>query len=136
MPIGNMLNGRDQYQAAQDENGTWRILDCWHDAIKALDPDYDVPDDNEAVTILREGAFIALLKEAARNGTLENASFAFEGRTVMEAQIDSLNDQIADLQEKLYVAKQEKNQGKALKETAMEHIVKLAAMDDMNSLSQ
>ena len=52
MPIGNMLNGRDQYQAAQDEKGTWRILDCWHDAIKALDPDDDVPDDNEAVTIL------------------------------------------------------------------------------------
>ena len=77
MPIGGMLRERgEQYVAHRDLAGTWRILDTWHDALGRLDPDSDVPDDHEAVTILSEGAYHSLTKEAARIGVLKDAAFA------------------------------------------------------------
>ena len=65
MTIGNILRERDeQYIANRDESGTWRILDTWHDALKTVNPEDDIDDENEAVVILKEGAFISLMKEA------------------------------------------------------------------------
>ena len=92
MAIGNMLRERgEQYVANQDETGTWRILDTWHDALKVLEPDEDVPDSSPAVTVMSEGAFLSLMKEASRLGVLENASSLLGN--------DELNTQIRDLQE-------------------------------------
>ena len=77
MVIGNMLRDREvQYTAVRDETtNTWRILDTWHDALRSLDPEDDIPDENDAVKILTEGEFISLVKEAARLGVLANAQF-------------------------------------------------------------
>jgi len=138
MPIGNLLQGREQqYVANQDDKGTWRVLDTWHEALKNLQPDDDIEDDNAALTILTEGAFIALIKEAARTGTLENASFNVEAGEPDETVVNELRQQVNELQSKLNVEQQEVILSKkSLKETAMEHIVRLAAMDDMNSLSK
>ena len=70
MPIGNLLQGREQqYVANQDDKGTWRILDTWNEALKNMQPDDDIEDDNPAITVLTEGAFISLVREAARIGT-------------------------------------------------------------------
>ena len=53
MPIGNLLQGREQqYVAKQDDKGTWRVLDTWHESLKNLQSDDDVEDDNPAITIL------------------------------------------------------------------------------------
>ena len=86
MTIGNSLRERDvQYVAVKDETThTWRILDTWHGALKNLDPESDVPDDNEAVTILTEGGFISLVREATRLGVLQNANLggAIEADTI------------------------------------------------------
>ena len=62
MTLGNMLRERDvQYTALKDEvTNTWRILDTWSDDLKNLSPDYDIPDDSKAVTILTEGGFLEL----------------------------------------------------------------------------
>jgi len=138
MPIGNLLQGREQqYVANQDDKGTWRVLDTWHEALKNLQPDDDIEDDNAALTILTEGAFIALIKEAARTGTLENASFNIEAGEPDETIVNELKQQVTELQSQLNVGQQEVLfSKKSLKETAMEHIVRLAAMDDMNSLSK
>ena len=55
MPIGNLLQGREQqYVANQDDKGTWRILDTWHEALKNMQPEDDVEDDSPALTILSE----------------------------------------------------------------------------------
>ena len=77
MVMGNMLRDRDvQYVASKDETThTWRILNTWSDELKNLQVEDDVPDDNPAVTVLTEGEFIALVKEAARLGVLEHANF-------------------------------------------------------------
>lgn len=138
MPIGNLLQGREQqYVAKQDDKGTWRVLDTWHESLKNLQSDDDVEDDNPAITILTEGAFIALVREAARTGTLENASFGVESIEPDETVVNELKQQVTELQNQLNVERQEVVLSKkSLKETAMEHVVRLAAMDDMNSLSK
>jgi len=78
MPIGGLLRDRDsQYVAHRDDTtGTWRILDAWDDALGEFEPDADIPDDHDAVTILSEGAYHSLLKEAARLGILSGAAHA------------------------------------------------------------
>ena len=134
MPIGNLLQGREQqYVANQDDKGTWRVLDTWNDALKNMQPEDDVDDDNPAITILSEGAFIALIREAARTGTLENAVLDRNE----ESLILDLKEQIRTLQEELTIEKHERAlANKSLQETAMEHVVRLAAMDQMNTLSK
>ena len=54
--IGNMLRDREvQYVAAKDElTNTWRILDTWHDDLKVLQPEDEIPDDSPAVKILTD----------------------------------------------------------------------------------
>ena len=85
MPIGSMLDGMDQqYVATKDEKGTWSILNACHDEVKMMSAEEDVPDDSPAVTVLTEGEFIALIKEAARAGVLENANFG-TGEAELEA---------------------------------------------------
>ena len=74
--LGNMLRDREaQYVASKDEaTQTWRILDTWHDVLRSMGPEDEIEDDSEAITLLTEGAFIALVKEAARLGVLQNAT--------------------------------------------------------------
>ena len=74
--LGNMLRERDsQYVASKDEaTQTWRILDTWHDALQTMGPEDEIEDDSEAITVLTEGGFIALVREAARLGVLQNAT--------------------------------------------------------------
>ena len=65
MPIGNMLRDRqEQYVAQKDNAGTWRVLDTWHDDLTKLDPQDEIDDASEAITILSEGGFLALVREA------------------------------------------------------------------------
>ena len=91
MPIGNMLRDRqEQYVAQKDNTGTWRILDTWHEDLTKLDPEDEIDDASEAVTVLSEGSFLALVREATRLGVLQNAA-------LMEN--DALADQVAELKE-------------------------------------
>jgi hypothetical protein len=148
MAIGNMLRERgEQYVANQDDNGTWRILDTWHDALKVLEPDEDVPDNSPAVTMMSEGAFLALMKEASRLGVLENASASAgvdEERTKEEealvadlsTEIHALQDQITKLQtEKQVLSKKaERSESFELKQQALGAVLRLAAMSDMDEI--
>ena len=75
MPIGNMLRDRqEQYVAQKDNAGTWRILDTWHNDLTKLDPEDEIDDTSEAVVVLSEGGFLALIREATRLGVLQNAA--------------------------------------------------------------
>jgi len=146
MPIGNMLAGGElQYVALQDEAGTWRILDTWHDDLKQVDADADISDDSPAVSVLSEGQFHALVKEAGRLGVLQNANHGIneaelaeldEGILKRDEDIQALHNQITKL-------KEEKNQRAhdtsptndyELKEKAMNTILKLVSIQDMTNL--
>ena len=131
-----------------DATNTWRILNTWHDDIRSLDADSDIPDESPAVTVFSEGQFLALIKEAGRLGVLANASFGVEG-VDPEAELDmSILDrdkEIVELREKILTLEDEKSQvirdsshteDYELKERAMTNILKLVSMQDMSNLSK
>jgi len=145
MPIGSMLTGSEQqYIALKDETGTWRILDTWHDDLKHLDVEDEVPDNSEAVVVFSEGQFIALVKEAGRLGILENATFG-TGGAELEAEIldkdqtiKELNDQIGSLKSDTNKLSQKAAHSEEyeLKEMALNSILKLVSMQEMANLSK
>jgi len=142
--IGNTLRDRNnQYVATKDATGTWRILDTWHDDLRTLEPDGEIPDDSVAVTLISEGAFISLVKEASRLGVLANA--AFTENTDMEKEILEKESEVLDLREKLvkyeeeiFTLKQQpdRTEGFVLKEMAMNTLLKLTSMSDIQTLSK
>jgi len=134
MPLGNMLRDRqEQYVAQKDSAGTWRILDTWHEDLTKLDPQDEIDDASEAFTVLSEGGFLALVREATRLGVLQNAAMI---------ENEALADQVADLKEennKLQLqtetapaAATELHEQKAgLKEHAINTIAKIVAIDSV-----
>ena len=133
MPIGNMLRDRqEQYVAQKDGAGTWRILDTWHEDLTKLNPEDEIDDSSEAVTILSEGGFLALVREATRLGVLQNAAMI---------ENEALADQVTDLKEensKLQLqldttpAVQVTHKEKAgLKQHAIDTIAKIVAIDSV-----
>ena len=141
MTMGNILRERDQqYIAHRDEKTqTWRILDTWHDDLKLINPDDDIADDSAAVTIITEGGFHALVREAARLGVLENANLSADVEEY-EAIIQEKNSEIARLQTQSNtvepVIREPRSEAFDLKEKAMESIIKLVSMSDLAGLSK
>ena len=141
MTMGNILRERDQqYIAHRDEKTqTWRILDTWHDDLKLINPDDDIADDSAAVTIITEGGFHALVREAARLGVLENANLSADVEEY-ESIIQEKNSEIARLQTQSNtvepVIRDPRSEAFDLKEKAMESIFKLVSMSDLAGLSK
>ena len=138
--IGNILRERDvQYTSIKDEiTNTWRILDTWNDELKNLGPEDDIEDSNSAVTILTEGAFLSLVREAARLGVLDNVSFSGGDEYGSSEEIQEMQDKIVKYEKdiaKLQVSSNESESFK-LKEKALEAMLKLAAMSDVALLSE
>lgn len=143
--VGMFLKEREvQYTAHKDETtNTWRILDTWHEDIANLGPDDEVEDNSPAVTVLTEGAFIALVKEASRLGVLQNAAFSESSAAerdllAKETENIELREKILELEEKLQVAKQNphRTEGFELKEMAMQTLLKLTSMSDIENLAK
>ena len=156
MVMGNMLRERDQqYIAVRDEaSRTWRILDSWHETLSGYDVEDEVADDSPAIKILTEGEFIVLVREAARIGILENANLG-NGEADEEAFgiiSEEHESQIGEMEQKIvqYIqeisrleaenraldVKVQRSEGFELKEMAMNSILKLTAMSDLDSLSK
>ena len=140
--LGGMLQGRDQQWAStKDEvTNTWRILDTWHSSLKAMDVEDDIPDDSPAVTIITEGAFISLFREAARLGVLENASFGTDTGTYelelqdREAVIKELRAQLEQKQQ-VIEPKPALSEGKAFKLEIADRMMKLVGLDEVSDIT-
>ena len=146
MVMGNTLRDRDvQYVASKDDTThTWRILNTWSDELKNLGVEDEVSDDSEAVKVLTEGEFIALIKEAARLGVLENATFG-TGEAELEAVILDKDQEIQKLNETILSLKEDKSkvirqsshtEEYELKEKAMDNILKLVSLQDVSNISR
>ena len=145
MPLGSLAGSSDQqYIAIKDSAETWRILNTWHEDLKMMNADEDVPDDSEAVKVLTEGEFIALIKEAARLGVLENATFG-TGEAELEAVILDKDQEIQKLNETILSLKEDKSkvirqsshtEEYELKEKAMDNILKLVSLQDVSNISR
>ena len=147
MVIGNMLSDSgQQYVATKDDKGTWRILDSWHADLKMLNADDEITDDSPAVQVLSEGQFIALIREAASEGVLENINISSNVDTAeIEHELDEKTREIEKLKEQLNTTTQEKQEVERtsshseefeLQEKAMDNILKLVSMQDMTKLSR
>ena len=153
MVLGNTLRERDQqYVANKDESTkTGRILDTWHDDLRNLTVEDEIDDNSPALTILTEGAFIALVREAARLGVLQNATFTGEEEIdteeleIVTADLSDKSDRIAKLEEENTSLKKEnfellklteKSEEYALKDKAMQSILQLVSMSEMANLSK
>ena len=139
--VGMFLKDRDvQYVANRDEvTHTWRILDSWHADLMNLGPEDDIPDDSSSLTVLTEGAFISIVKEAAKLGVLQNA--AFEGHTALEDENLALREQILELEQKVgstteQIQHGQKSESFLLKEMAMKTMLKLTSMSDIENLTK
>ena len=147
MVLGNMMNeSGQQYVAIKDDKNTWRILDTWHADLKMLTADDDIPDDSNAVIALSEGQFIALIKEAASAGVLENANFSSDvDMSELEYELETKDIKIKDLEEEIHNLTKEKrvveraasrSEEFELTEKARDNILKLVSMQDMTKLSR
>ena len=143
--VGMFLKEREvQYTAMKDDTtNTWRILDTWHEDLANLGPEDEISDDSSAVKIITEGAFIALVKEASRLGVLQNAAFsessaAERDLSTKENENIELREKILVLEEQLQVAKQNphRTEGFELKEMAMQTLLKLTSMSDIENLAK
>ena len=143
--VGMFLKEREvQYTANKDEvTNTWRILDTWHEDLMKLGPEDEVDDSSPAVTILTEGAFIALVKEASRLGVLQNAAFSEQSaseRALLDKDTENLElrEQILTLEDKVYSINQQpkRSEGFVLKEMAMQTLLKLTSMSDIENLTK
>ena len=126
-----------QYTANRDEvTNTWRILDTWHEDLVNLGPEDEVDDTSKSVTILTEGAFISLVKEAARLGVLQNA--AFENNSALEEENHTLRERVLELEKSLHTTTEQihKSEGFLLKEMAMQTMLKLTSMSDIENLTK
>ena len=150
MVLGNTLRERDQQYVANrdDATNTWRVLDSWSDALKELDVDDDIPDDNDAVKILSEGEFIAVVKEAARLGVLQNVpsgsteedeemlSEAAEKIEVLTRELEDTKRELEDSNRNLDTVKTRppRSEQFELKELAMQTVLRLTALSDIETL--
>lgn len=138
-----------QYVADLDANGTWRVLNAWHASLQGFDPDEDdVPDDHEAVTVISEGAFEAIIKHATAEGVLDGIKF--EG--VPNAVYEEAEEEIRLLKLELADAKADGNcdhptpapipvstvkpspplsESAQLKKFGMDNIIKIIGMDSL-----
>lgn len=148
--MGNILREREQQYVANrdDATNTWRVLDSWSDALKELDVDDDIPDDNDAVKILSEGEFIAVVKEAARLGVLQNVpsgsteedeemlSEAAEKIEVLTRELEDTKRELEDSNRNLDTVKTRppRSEQFELKELAMQTVLRLTALSDIETL--
>ena len=140
MALGNILRERDiQYTALKDEiTNTWRILDTWSDELKNLDPEDDIPDDSKAVTVITEGGFLAIIREAARLGVLDNVSFSGTTDEGYEEELQEMKEKIVKYEKEISTLQVVSNESESfkLKEKALGVVLKLAAMSDAALLSE
>lgn len=139
--LGGVLQGREQqWVATKDETtNTWRILNTWHESLKSMDPEEDIPDDSPAVTIVTEGAFIALFREAARLGVIENASFG-DNSEDYEIELDAKDEIISTLKSELaskqtvIESKPAFSEARLFKLEIADKMMKLAGLDNVSDI--
>jgi len=143
LEMGSTLGHYDEkYSVVKDPAGTWRILDRWHPSLRIASPDDDIPDDSEAVLLIPDGAFVALIKEATQLGYLENAVVS-RSRPVdtdellaLRIERDTLKIECATLSAELRIQKEKKPQSEPfqLKNKIVDSLLKLAVSEDISSL--
>jgi len=145
--VGSTLRQHSaQYVAKRDNSGTWRILNAWHNDLETFDADTDeIPDDHAAMTVLTEGAFEAVIKEATAEGVLEGINLTGLDEieySKLEDEISVLREQNLNLLEQLdeidksksEIPKTPLSESAQLRQKGMDNILKIIGMDAQQPL--
>ena len=149
--VGSTLRQHSaQYVAKRDNSGTWRILNAWHNDLETFDADTDeIPDDHAAMTVLTEGAFEAVIKEATAEGVLEGIGKGINLSGLDEIEYSKLEDEISILREqnlnlleqleeidksKSEIPETPLSESAQLRQKGMDNILKIIGMDAQQSL--
>jgi len=145
--VGSTLRQQSaQYIAKRDSSGTWRILNAWHNDLRSFDADEDeIPDNHDAMTVLTEGAFESVIKEATAEGVLDGIHI--EGideieYTKLEDEASSLREQNLILMEQLEntdtlqseIPKEPLSESGQLRQKGLDNILKIIGIDAQKSL--
>lgn len=142
--IGSSLRAMDDpYVASRDDKGTWRILYVHHPSLGVLGPDDEVPDSSPALTVITEGAFIALVREATKLGVLQNAAITPGNAEELEEHIKLLETEkvtLADLNSQLkneleHLKNSPDSEDFKLKSKVLDGLLKLAMSSDIQKLT-
>ena len=157
--------GGEPYIANRDPSGTWRILETGHpDVLRGtLDFEDDVPDDHPALKLVKEGEYLAIIKEASRLGMLldyggynpesEEKLYALEEETAeqqrviaefqqqiadLQLELRQANDAASDLKKRIEVAQSKPNYSEKfeLKKLAIDGILRLTALQELGSANE
>ena len=145
--VGSTLRQHSaQYVAKRDNSGTWRVLNAWHSDLETFDADTDeIPDDHAAMTVLTEGAFEAVIKEATAEGVLEGINLTGLDEieySKLEDEISALREQNLNLLEQLdeidksksEIPKTPLSESAQLRQKGMDNILKIIGMDAQQPL--
>jgi len=145
--VGSTLRQHSaQYVAKRDNSGTWRVLNAWHSDLESFDADTDeIPDDHAAMTVLTEGAFEAVIKEATAEGVLDGVHLNGVDEieySKLEDEISVLREQNLNLLEQLDEADKSKSEipktplseSAQLRQKGMDNILKIIGMDAQQPL--
>tara|TARA_Y100000310_G_scaffold228289_1_gene230609 strand:- start:862 stop:1311 length:450 start_codon:yes stop_codon:yes gene_type:complete len=145
--VGSTLRQHSaQYVAKRDNSGTWRVLNAWHSGLETFDADTDeIPDDHAAMTVLTEGAFEAVIKEATAEGVLEGINLTGLDEieySKLEDEINVLREQNLNLLEQLdeidksksEIPKTPLSESAQLRQKGMDNILKIIGMDAQQPL--
>jgi len=145
--VGSTLRQHSaQYVAKRDNSGTWRVLNAWHSDLESFDADTDeIPDDHAAMTVLTEGAFEAVIKEATAEGVLDGIHLNGVDEieySKLEDEISVLREQNLNLLEQLDEADKSKSEipktplseSAQLRQKGMDNILKIIGMDAQQPL--
>ena len=145
--VGSTLRQHSaQYVAKRDNSGTWRVLNAWHSDLETFDADTDeIPDDHATMTVLTEGAFEAVIKEATAEGVLEGINLTGLDEieySKLEDEISVLREQNLNLLEQLdeidksksEIPKTPLSESAQLRQKGMDNILKIIGMDAQQPL--
>jgi len=145
--VGSTLRQHSaQYVAKRDASGTWRILNAWHNDLESLDAETDeIPDDHVAMTVLTEGAFEAVIKEATAEGVLDGIHIDGVDEieySKLEEEVNILRDQNLNLLEQAEqmdkvqseVPKIPLSESAQLRQKGMDNILKIIGVDAQQPL--
>jgi hypothetical protein len=145
--VGSTLRQHSaQYVAKRDTSGTWRILNAWHNDLESLDAETDeIPDDHVAMTVLTEGAFEAVIKEATAEGVLDGIHIDGVDEieySKLEEEVNILRDQNLNLLEQAEqmdkvqseVPKIPLSEAAQLRQKGMDNILKIIGVDAQQPL--
>ena len=99
----------NQYFAKRDDKGTWRIINLYHPDLKSLnEQDDDLPDNHPAVTVVTEGAFLSLMKEAGKLGMAQELNIETGDFNVSVEAYDTLMYEKKELEKEIDKIKSER----------------------------